>query len=160
MSLFRSKGEKNFARCQHKDVTFRPRYYIDNAGTTDFLDRIKSFAYGESSVSASAACPQIPEVKTDHYNSSQYGPKNQEAALKNLGEVAAELGCKNCLLVDMTPVEVAQKRIDDARALTSALEAEARLATARAELEALQKRIADGDYVSANGLTYTPQDPR
>lgn len=161
MSIFKNKGQRNFERCAHKDVTIRPRYYTKaNAETNDFLDAIKGgTTHGLASVSAHMECPRVggdDAIKTDRYNTAHGGAsKTQRKALINLGKNAGLLVCGNCPLVDMTPDEVRQQRIADA-------ESEARALIAEANLRHLQQQIADGEDIVADlpplGGIYTPPE--
>lgn len=157
MSFIKSKGEKNFDRCPHKDIVFKPRYYTDSAKrATDFKSEISGTTYGPASVSAHATCPVTADgepIRTDGYWSSRGTPKTQEAARKNLGHVAGLSICNTCPLVDLSPTQVVERRI-------SIAETEARALIAEANLKHLQQRVANGEDIVADlppvGVEFTP----
>jgi hypothetical protein len=152
----RSRGEKNFDRCQVRTVeTINWAFALPTAlkttnglivpaggaGTVPKVDsRDAAGPYAGSS--ATLTCP-ITEDRGIELNSDGANHNGAIRAFKNLREKAGLLACANCQFANMSPVEVAVERATLAHAEAERVEALRLRAEAVAELTALDPSFRD-----------------
>jgi len=151
--MFKSgkQGERNFDRCQARDVSFTTYYRPQGSFSKSFTKTKPETTIGyDIKYSASLDCPRTEDKGLD--TAYVYGDKKE--ALSELGGLAAEVICKNCIYSTMTPAEIDRTRGEELQARTHRLQMETAYQKAlqehrqvmngvEAELEETTKRVVE-----------------